>query len=94
MNCVSSHVVGTSFMKRMAASGASVRLFGVNAGPETVELTLDLPMLARGTTVEVYEDEPKTGCLRSATRTVKKPGAVRVSIRPNSGVVMTADVSE
>lgn len=67
---------------------------GINAGPETVELTLDLPMLARGTTVEVYEDEPKTGCLRSATRTVKKPGAVRVSIRPNSGVVMTADVSE
>ena len=67
---------------------------GINAGPETVELTLDLSMLARGTTVEVYEDEPKTGCLRSATRTVKKPGAVRVSIRPNGGVVMTADVSE
>ncbi|WP_455587113.1 glycoside hydrolase family 97 protein [Bacteroides sp.] len=58
----------------------------VNAGKETLKLTLELPMLA-GHTVAQYGDDRK-GTPRQTLLKVKENGKVKIEIQPQGGVVL------
>ena len=71
--------------------GSRWYIAGINAGPETVELTLSLPMLAKGNKLRTYKDNKETGTLEAGELKVKRPEAVKVAIRPNGGVVLVSE---
>lgn len=64
---------------------------GVNAGKEPLELKLRLPMFDKGTNLHSYTDNWKSLALEEGQLTVKNPEAVRVTLQPNGGMVLTGE---
>ena len=64
---------------------------GVNAGKEPLELKLRLPMFDKGTKLHSYTDNRKSLALEEGQLTVKNPEAVRVTLQPNGGMVLTGE---
>ena len=64
---------------------------GVNAGKEPLELKLRLPMFDKGTNLHCYTDNWKSLALEEGQLTVKNPEAVRVTLQPNGGMVLTGE---
>ena len=64
---------------------------GVNAGKKPLELKLRLPMFDKGTKLHSYTDNRKSLALEEGQLTVKNPEAVRVTLQPNGGMVLTGE---
>lgn len=62
---------------------------GVNAIDHPINLKLNLPMLQKGQSVEIYTDTP-VDSLKAKKLTVKNPDSVPVTIHPNHGFVIVS----
>ena len=61
---------------------------GLSAQKEPLPLTLSLPMLTPGQTLQYYVDNAKTGEPQLTTLKVDRKGRVKVTIQPNGGVIL------
>ena len=60
---------------------------GVSNLDKRVELTLNLPMLSKGQTVDLYS-EPDGNPLKQTKMTVKNPDKIKVKLSPNNGFII------
>ena len=63
---------------------------GINAQKEPLKLTLNLPMMAKGSQVTLYSDG-KQNAPTVTTPTIKSPEAVQATIQPQGGIVFIAE---
>lgn len=72
-------------------SGSKWYIAGNNATGSPLQLTLQLPMLTKGTYATLYSDNLKTREPRKSDIKVSNPQKVKVSLCTNGGVVLVAD---